>query len=46
MFDLGMESKWHPTSLPISVRIYNWIHKLTGRAFLAIFFFGVWAYFK
>ncbi len=46
MFDLGMETKWHPTSLPVSVRIYNWIHKLTGRAFLAIFFFGVWAYFK
>ena len=33
MFDLGIESKWHPTSLPISVRIDNWIHKLTARGF-------------
>jgi hypothetical protein len=45
LLNLGLEKTWHQ-NLSEGGSIYLFFHRLAGRVFLAVFFFGVWSYFK
>jgi hypothetical protein len=45
LLNLGLEKTWHQ-HLSEGESIYLFFHHLAGRVFLAVFFFGVWSYFK
>jgi len=45
-FDFGFEKNWHPESLSKGVQTYSFIHKMTGRISLTVFFVGVWEFFR
>jgi uncharacterized protein YjbI with pentapeptide repeats len=45
LLNLGLEKTWHQ-KLSEGGSIYLFFHRMAGRVFLAVFFFGVWSYFK
>ena len=45
LLNLGLEKTWQQ-KLSDGESIYLFFHRLAGRVFLAVFFFGVWSYFK
>ena len=45
LFNMGMEAKWHPPKT-LGLQRFIFIHRLIGRVFTALFFFGVWEYFR